>query len=229
MRPVCRPRQATAPRRHHSENMLETGGGEGTTETTVIHPVNGTAGKPMTKSQKALLTRNTGRPASYRLLAFAYEDLKDGNATRAAKRVGYSAKTAHSQGPRLLANVEVQRIIAQKLKDAGATAERVLLEVQRIATVDLSDLFTPEGNLKPFEIWTPAQRAALASFEVKVVKKNAAGADRETDIILRVKFWNKIQALELLMKHHGLLQGELEPEVRVPCFIMPEGTKVAIE
>jgi phage terminase small subunit len=39
---------------------------------------------------------------------FVNEYLIDLNATAAAKRAGYSEKTAHSQGPRLLENVEIQ-------------------------------------------------------------------------------------------------------------------------
>lgn len=172
--------------------------------------------------------RDTGLPAHYRLQSFAFEYLKDGNATRAARRVGYSAKTASQQGSILLRNPKVQRIIAKKLKDADATAERVLLELRRLAVVDITQCFDQDQNLKPFAIWTPPQRAALASYEV--IKKNAAAGDGEVDIVHKVKFWNKNQALELLMKHHGLLQGEMggsEPDV--PTFIMPEGTRVEIE
>ncbi|HUW18642.1 MAG TPA: terminase small subunit [Sedimentisphaerales bacterium] len=40
--------------------------------------------------------------------AFCREYIKDWNATKAAKRTGYSPKTAYSQGQRLLKNVEVR-------------------------------------------------------------------------------------------------------------------------
>lgn len=42
---------------------------------------------------------------------FAIEYLTDFNATQAAIRAGYSEKTAYSQGPRLLKNVEVQEYL----------------------------------------------------------------------------------------------------------------------
>ena len=43
---------------------------------------------------------------------FAEEYVVDHNATQAAKRAGYSPKTAYSQGQRLSKNVEVQTAIA---------------------------------------------------------------------------------------------------------------------
>ena len=43
---------------------------------------------------------------------FAEEYVVDHNATQAAKRAGYSPKTAYSQGQRLLKHVEVQTAIA---------------------------------------------------------------------------------------------------------------------
>ena len=50
---------------------------------------------------------------------FVEEYLVDLNATQAAIRAGYSAKTAYSQGQRLLSHVEVRRAI-QKAQDARA-------------------------------------------------------------------------------------------------------------
>lgn len=47
--------------------------------------------------------------------AFAQEYLIDLNATQAEFRAGYSERTAHSIGPRLLENVEVKREIEEQL------------------------------------------------------------------------------------------------------------------
>jgi phage terminase small subunit len=55
--------------------------------------------------------------------AFAREYAIDKNATQAAIRAGYSAKTAHSQGPRLLENVEVRAEIERTLAKSAAKVE----------------------------------------------------------------------------------------------------------
>ena len=69
---------------------------------------------------------------------FVAEYLVDSNATQAAIRAGYSEKTAHSQGPRLLDNVEVKAALAAKqnrvLEKLELTAEKVLSDIDRIAT-----------------------------------------------------------------------------------------------
>ena len=52
---------------------------------------------------------------------FYKEYLVDSNATQAAKRAGYSEKTAYSQGQRLLKNVEGQKYL-KELMDAKESA-----------------------------------------------------------------------------------------------------------
>ena len=64
------------------------------------------------------------KPLSQRQEAFVREYLVDYNATRAAARAGYSEKTVHVQGPRLLSNVSVNRAIN---KGIAAKAEKVTL------------------------------------------------------------------------------------------------------
>ena len=59
--------------------------------------------------------------------AFADYYLETSNATEAAKRAGYSEKTAYSQGQRLLKNVEVKSYIDERLNE---------IKNQRIATID---------------------------------------------------------------------------------------------
>jgi phage terminase small subunit len=51
---------------------------------------------------------------------FYKEYLVDSNATQAAKRAGYSEKTAYSQGQRLLKNVEGQKYMAELMKEKEA-------------------------------------------------------------------------------------------------------------
>jgi phage terminase small subunit len=48
---------------------------------------------------------------------FIEEYLIDLNATQAAKRAGYSEKTAYSQGQRLLKNVEIQQAVHEAQKN----------------------------------------------------------------------------------------------------------------
>ena len=57
---------------------------------------------------------------------FVSEYMIDLNATAAAKRAGYSAKTAHVQGPRLLDNVSIAAAIqaASLYRSQGPAAQR---------------------------------------------------------------------------------------------------------
>lgn len=62
---------------------------------------------------------------------FVDEYILTGNATEAAKRAGYSGKTAYSQGERLLRNAEVRAAIDKRLKAASSDKtldQRALLE-----------------------------------------------------------------------------------------------------
>ena len=154
---------------------------------------------------------------------FVAEYLIDLNATQAAIRAGYSARTADRQGSRLLRHVEVaaavkdgqaarlaaaQAQLEQETGEAVITAVRVLLEMTRLATVDLRDYFDAAGNLKPIRDWTPAMGAAAASFEV--IKKNAQAGDGIIDTIHKFKIWDKTRALDMLGKHFGRLTERLE-------------------
>ncbi len=70
--------------------------------------------------------------------AFVREYVKDRNATQAALRAGYSPKSAHSQGQRLLKNVEISRQIAEITDKVAERAEidaaYVLCSLREVAT-----------------------------------------------------------------------------------------------
>ena len=83
-------------------------------------------------------------PSTARQHRFVAEYQVDLNATQAALRAGYSARTAPQQGSRLLKNVDVQAAIAtqqsQQLEAVEVRIEDVLRDLKAIAHTDLQTL-----------------------------------------------------------------------------------------
>src|SRR4051812_24136150 len=108
---------------------------------------------------------------------FAEEYLLDLNATQAAIRAGYSAKTAEVQGSRLLSYAKVSAAIAEA-QDArsartGITADRVLSELAKIGFANMADYMksTPGGDpYLDFSALTRDQAAALVEVTVEDFK-----------------------------------------------------------
>lgn len=88
-------------------------------------------------------TVNVAAKLTHQQRLFIAEYMKDLNATRAAIRAGYSKKTAHSSGPRLLDNVgvktEIDRQLEERVEKAGLEAEDVMEELMRLAFSDLRE------------------------------------------------------------------------------------------
>lgn len=143
---------------------------------------------------------------------FVDEYLIDLNATQAAIRTGYSAKTAEQQGSRLLINVKVQQAISKKMaersKRTGINQDRVVLELARIAFVKLTDVVDNDGKIKE-----DATDDDLACIESIKYKPTDAGVERE------VKVSPKIKALELLGRHLGMWNDKLDVSVVRPIVI----------
>lgn len=145
---------------------------------------------------------------------FIAEYCKDLNATQAAIRAGYSAKTAGSQGEALLKKPEIAAAVAEKtqqqLERADLSAARTLEEMRRVAFSNIQDLFDEDGNLKPLHTLTREQAACIASLEV--VMKNATAGDGKIDRVLKLKIWDKPRVLEMLGKHFALLTERVKLE-----------------
>lgn len=81
---------------------------------------------------------------SARVYRFVEEYAKDRNGTQAAVRAGYSRKSAHAQGCRLLSDADVQLLIAEQVekisRDVEFEAADVLREWVLLATADPSKI-----------------------------------------------------------------------------------------
>lgn len=144
---------------------------------------------------------------------FVEEYLIDLNATQAAIRAGFSAKTANEQGSRMLANVSIRTCIDEEIaarsKRTGVNQDRVIRELARIAFVNANNVINiEEATLK--EDATEDDTATIASVKVKTIPtKEGEGVERE------IKLADKLKALELLGKHLGMFKEKVEVDTNV--------------
>lgn len=136
--------------------------------------------------------------------------LKDYNATQAAIKAKYSAKTAAQAATRLLRNVQVQQALAELKNEISQkvelTVERILLELMRIAFADLTQVFDESGNVKPWQEIPEDVRRCITGIDVQELYSDQENIGK----IKRVKFASKEKALELLGKYKDMFVEKLQ-------------------
>jgi phage terminase small subunit len=153
---------------------------------------------------------------------FCAEYLIDLNATQAAIRAGYSAKTAAAQASRLLTDVKVAAWIAAKTAERTTrldlTAENVLRELSKIVFFDMDDLLHVTPNGDPYidlSKASPATRGVLTQAEIEDFVDRRE-RDEEGEVVARdvrrvkIKGPDKLAAINTAMRHLGLLTEQLE-------------------
>jgi phage terminase small subunit len=125
---------------------------------------------------------------------------------RGGKRPGAGRRpgTEGKRGPQkrtLALRAAAQRSLA-------VTADRTIREIGRLAFSDIGQLFDAKGRLRPLHELPADVRAAIAS--VKISKKNLTAGDGVVEDVIEVKLWDKLRAVEMAAKHHGLLLEKIE-------------------
>ncbi|VTS03336.1 terminase small subunit [Tuwongella immobilis] len=145
---------------------------------------------------------------------FCLEYLVDLNASAAARRAGYSHRTAGQQGERLLKKVEIQNRIrelnAARSQRTEISADRVLAELGRIAFLDVRKLFTDNGTLRPLPELDEDTARAVSSVDIHEEVSEESHA-----IIKKIRTWDKVAALDKLARHLGLFVERLEHSGKV--------------
>lgn len=136
---------------------------------------------------------------------FVAEYLKDLNATQAAIRAGYSAKTASVQAYALLRNPHVAAEVAAGAKNraekAEISAQVVLEEMRRIGLADVGEAFDTEGRLKPLADMPLDVRRAISGVEIEELYDGRGEERVKVGRLVKVKFWDKNKGLEMLGKY----------------------------
>ena len=146
---------------------------------------------------------------------FVDEYLIDLNATQAAIRAGYSAKTANEQGCQNLAKQAIAEKMAERSKRTGINQDRIVLELAKIAFVKMTDIVDEEGRIRPDA--TDDDLSCIESVKYKESSSmNGDSVERE------VKISSKLKALELLGKHLGMWNDKIDVNVAIPVVISGE-------
>jgi phage terminase small subunit len=154
---------------------------------------------------------------NYHKIVFAYEYIKDLNATQAAIRAGYSKKTAYSQGQRLLKNVEVKKLIRQlkkqREKRTKITQDKVLQELAIIGFSDIKNYIKIEegGGIiaREFKDMPGSSRRAIKGVkEDRTIKEDADGKQVTVYDKIRFDLWDKLKALEKIGQHLGMFKED---------------------
>ena len=128
-------------------------------------------------------------------IRFVDEYMVDFNATQAAIRAGYKAKTAHVIGAENLRKPKIAEEIARRQKDlqkrTEVTQDRVVKELARVAFADASVVCVTD-----FDKLTEDQRAAIQGI-------------KPTNFGWEIKLCDKIKALELLGRHIGMFNDKI--------------------
>lgn len=138
---------------------------------------------------------------------FVEEYLVDLNATQAAIRAGYSARSANKIAAENMAKpgirARIDTAMAELSKRTGVNQERVIRELAKVAFANSADVIDFEtAELLPQA--AAEDTAAVASVKVKTIPSaEGKGVERE------IRMADKLKALELLGKHLGMFTDNI--------------------
>ena len=140
---------------------------------------------------------------------FVEEYLIDLNATQAAIRAGYSPKTDTAIASENLSKPSISAAIAcamaERSKRTGITQDRILEELAKVAFIKLTDIVDDTGKIKAGA--TDEDRACIESIKYKRTDTDTGYSEER-----EVKASSKLKAIELLMRHTGMLDSRISKE-----------------
>lgn len=165
---------------------------------------------------------------------FVKNYLIDLNATQAAIRAKYSAKTAEQQASRLLSNVKVQEAIQKAMNKRSErteiTADMVLKEYAKIGFSNITDYLSVEDKLVTVDrdgagkpITDLMQVVSIFDTDmVKPDKMRAVAEIRQTKDGISLKLHDKKGALDSMARHLGMFLDKVEHSGNVGVTIVDD-------
>ena len=169
--------------------------------------------KPKPKAPRAI----EDIPLGERAQKFCREYLKDRVAAEAARRAGYSARTANRIGYQLLQDPRVQALVARAAEIAekrfDVTAERVIEEIAKVGFASMRQFITIDSDGQPrIDLSATPEWALDALAEVKTETVIEGGSDDGGKVVRKtqIKLHDKLRALKDLGEITGAFKGSKE-------------------
>jgi phage terminase small subunit len=147
---------------------------------------------------------------------FVEEYLVDFNATQAAVRAKYSAKSAGKIGPELLGKTRIAEAIreeqAKLAQRSAVSAEAVIGELAKLGFANMANYVRIGGNGDPFVDLSKMTRDQAAAIQEVTVEDFVDGRGEDAREVRRVKFKlaDKRAALVDLGRHLGIFKDKVE-------------------
>lgn len=146
---------------------------------------------------------------------FCYEFLIDSNLSKAYQRTkkhygkDVCSKTASNYAHKWFKKKEVQErineLFEERERKLGLDAYQVVRELQKLAFSRVSDVIEYDGLIMKVKSFDKVPQEALDAIQSMKQTFNKDG-----EPIIEVKFYSKLDALNTLSRHHGLLNEKLE-------------------
>jgi len=171
-------------------------------------------------------------PLNEKQKRFAAEYLIDLNASAAARRAGYSKKTAGSisfdllQKPEMQA--EIQRLMAKRAERTNVTQDRVVRELARLGFSDLREVADWDENgskWKSSDELTDDAAASIKDIKFTTERRRDRNGDTIDTVNAHMAMHDKKGALELLGRHLGIFKDNVNISTDEPLTIRVRGIK----
>jgi len=144
---------------------------------------------------------------------FIEEYLQCWNAAEAARRAGYSQRTARIQASKLLTKPDIQEEIQKRISEKAMSADEVLLRLGDMARGDLGDFVDIESM--SFNVSLKKAKELGLTHLIKKVKQRTKitqkqDGDETEEHFIEFELHDSQAALEKLGRHHKLFTDKTE-------------------
>lgn len=159
---------------------------------------------------------NADKPLLEKQKRFCEEYIVDLNGTQAAIRAGYSEKSAKQLASMLLTHANIQaylgKLRAEQQERTKVTADRVVEELARIGFADMRHFINERGRVRSIQDLDTEQSPVISEIrtETRLVGEQLVE-------ITKFKLHDKVQALNLLGRHLGMFEDNVN--LKVPAEI----------
>ena len=156
---------------------------------------------------------STSHDLTLRQKLFALEYLKDLNATQAAIRAGYAARSAKVTACRLLTNAnlqaEIQKVTLQHFQKLDLDDQVILRRINNISDFDPRRMFDGKGNALDIPDFPEDVAKCISGFDFVTLYEGDGDQKHAFGQLRKIRFADRLKANELLGRHLGLFKDRL--------------------